>query len=289
MLSRYVAGKELSSMKKIKVGICIEDPEFERRFTNCLIRKYSGKLELNLFTGLDQFISAEKEDFDIVLMGDCVELVNEEEFWQEIKAISEQISKKIVYLVDLDEFPMELVEEGDVIVIEKYQEVNQIVDEILRQVGSEIRDMKKYGEIKEKTKVLAVYSLTENEFQLPFAVTLASILGEKHKVLILDLQENSGFTQLLPSSNSLGLEELVVMAESGKYSYGRLVSCIGHMEKADYVYPMTNTENICEMNSDTYLKLIQMICNEMDYQIIIINLGARFIGFFCTSSILFPI
>ncbi len=53
------------------------------------------------------------------------------------------------------------------------------------------------GVCEAKLQVLAVYSLAENEMQLPFAVTLSSILSENEKVLLLDLQENSGLSQLM--------------------------------------------------------------------------------------------
>ena len=79
--------------------------------------------------------------------------------------------------------------------MDKYQEVNKIVDEILKQIGEEIKNAS--GGVKQKLQVLAVYSLAENEMQLPFAVTLSSILSENEKVLLLDLQENSGLSQLM--------------------------------------------------------------------------------------------
>lgn len=50
--------------------------------------------------------------------------------------------------------------------------------------------------------------------QLPFAVTLSSILSENEKVLLLDLQENSGLSQLMGEFYSSGMEELLVMAEA---------------------------------------------------------------------------
>ena len=63
--------------------------------------------------------------------------------------------------------------------MDKYQEVNKIVDEILKQIGEEIKNAS--GGVEQKLQVLAVYSLAENEMQLPFAVTLSSILSETKK------------------------------------------------------------------------------------------------------------
>ena len=130
---------------------------------------------------------------------------------------------------------------------------NKIVDEILKQIGEEIKNAS--GGVEQKLQVLAVYSLAENEMQLPFAVTLSSILSENEKVLLLDLQENSGLSQLMGEFYSSGMEELLVMAESGKYSKSRMVSCIGHLDRTDVVYPLGNTECLCEVKNLTYQKL----------------------------------
>ena len=37
---------------------------------------------------------------------------------------------------------------------------------------------------------------------------------------------------------------------------------------------------MCELNASICLKLIQLLCQELDYDVILINLGARFLGFY---------
>ena len=98
--------------------------------------------------------------------------------------------------------------------------------------------------------------------------------------LLLDLQENSGLSQLMGEFYSSGMEELLVMAESGKYSKSRMVSCIGHLDRTDVVYPLGNTECLCEVKNLTYQKLFQILAQEMNYTTIVLNLGSRFMGFF---------
>lgn len=164
--------------------------------------------------------------------------------------------------------------------MDKYQEVNKIVDEILRHIGEEIRDVQQNGRIGQRLRTVAVYSLAENEYQLPLAVTLSSILSEKEKVLLLDLQENSGLTQLIESGREAGLEELLVMAESGKYSKGRMISCVNHLDNFDVTYPVCNTECLCEAQATTYQNLIKNLAQEMEYSTIVLNMGSRFVGFF---------
>lgn len=252
-------------MKRVRLGLCMGNREYGDRFAGCLMNHYRDQLELHMFSQVDT-LQENWGNLDAIVLadhtdGECV-----------IKCEIPQI-----YLFDGDENVDKYVEKG-VLLVDKYQEVNKIVDEILKQIGEEIKNVS--GNVKKKLQVLAVYSLAENEMQLPFAVTLSSILSEHEKVLFLDLQENSGLSQLLEESYSSGMEELLVMAESGKYSKSRMVSCIGHLDRADVVYPLGNTECLCEVKNVTYQKLFQILAQEMNYTTIVLNLGSRFMGFF---------
>lgn len=262
-------------MQKRKIAICIEDDEYSKRFTGCIMNHYKNMLEFHIFTGCDQLIAKSVGSLDGVIMSDCVSSS------EELEEISQKLRIPIIYLIDFEEELCRLQEKrGAVYIVEKYQEVNRIMDEVLSHIGNEIRDVQECGQIHLKTRVVAVYSLAENEFQLPFAMTLGSIICEKERVLVLDLQENSGMTQLLKTEEGQGLEELVIMAENGRCSYGRINSCIGHMDGIDYVFPMVNSESLCDLNASICLKLINMLCQELDYEVILLNLGARFQGFY---------
>lgn len=110
--------------------------------------------------------------------------------------------------------------------------------------------------------------------------TLSSILSENEKVLLMDFQENSGLSRMLEQSVEHNLDELLVMAESGRYSTNRINSCIGRKHKLDYVYPIENTECLCEINTVICNNLLQMLGKEMHYDCIVLNMGTRFKGFF---------
>ena len=252
-------------MRRARLGLCIGDREYGDRFTSCLMNHYRDQLELHMFSQKEA-LQENWKTLDAIVLSD--DLAGENRIECEIPQI---------YLFDGNENVDKEVEKG-VVFVDKYQEVNKIVDEILKQIGEEIKNAS--GGVKQKLQVLAVYSLAENEMQLPFAVTLSSILSENEKVLLLDLQENSGLSQLMGEFYSSGMEELLVMAESGKYSKSRMVSCIGHLDRTDVVYPLGNTECLCEVKNLTYQKLFQILAQEMNYTTIVLNLGSRFMGFF---------
>lgn len=253
-------------MQKIRIGLLLEDCEYEKRFTSCLMKHYQEQFELHMFTDAAVVNTSYAAVDGLVVSGP-------KEFYQSLIG-------QIPIIVLHDEEEMDEEQEGEIMFVDKYQEVNKIVDEILKHIGEEIRDVQQGRSIRHKLQTLAVYSLSQNEYQLPFAVTLASILSEKEKVLMLDLQENSGLSQLLGESKDSGLEELMVMAEGDKYSRGRILACIDHFDTIDVVYPVCNTECLCEAQSDTYYKLLHILSREMGYTTIIMNMGSRFVGFF---------
>lgn len=254
-------------MKRVRIGLCLGDREYGDRFTGCLMNHYREQLELHIYTETES-LWPDVADFDVILLSD---------YEGEIE--DQARGTPVIYLCDKEEDVKSRQEEG-VYFVDKYQEVNKIVDEILKQIGEEIKNVCQNGSVQGKYQVIAVYSLSENEYQLPFAVTLSSILSEKERVLLVDMQENSGLSQLVECDSNAGLEELLVMAESGTYSKSRIVSCIGHLDRADVVYPAHNSECLCEANSSTYQKLLQLLAQEQNYSTLVLNLGSRFVGFF---------
>lgn len=254
-------------MQRIRLGICIGDNEYKTRFINCLMNHYRNQLELHIFSEADQIDNTN----DILVLADCME-------WLDRQLEEGNLLGKCLYLLEPEKEGER--EEERVVFVDKYLEVNRIVEEILKHVGTEIREVQKNGYIPVKTRIVAVYALAENEYQLPFAITLGSIFSEKEQVLLLDLQENSGITQICKQQAEMGLEELLVMAESGKYSKARMNLCIGRMDHMDFSYPTMKGEYLYEVGASTYRKLLQMITQEQDYSVIILNLGSRFQGFF---------
>lgn len=259
-------------MNKVKLALCIGDHEYQKRFVSCLMKHYQNQIELHVFADWEQR-TERGENYDLCVLEDCQEVLNKE---------NRTGTEPILYLCETEEMNSEnymTAQERGVHFVEKYQEVNRIVEEILTHISDEVRKVQETGTIPIKTRIVAVYSLSENEFQLPFSVTLASILGEGESVLLIDLQENSGFSQVMGEEGTLGLEELFVMAESGTYSKNRIASCIGHRNGMDFIYPVENTECLCEAAGKTYMKVLSMISAEREYDVLILNLGARFSGF----------
>lgn len=263
-------------MKRIRLGVCMNDEQYEERLGKFLMSHYTEQIELFLYTGKEQIARQEKGKLDAVLLSDQPDLLK---FCRELTTLE----KTVLFL--LTEGSEEVISQEEdtgqkIFFIDKYQNVSQIVDEILKKVGTETEQILANGKMTEKAGICAVYSLCRDEFQLPFALTAASVFGEKRKVLLLDLQENSGSSQLMDRIPETGLEDLIVMTALGRFSGKRVRSCIFHSDLVDVVCPAHNSEDICAAEKGTYISTIRMILQEMDYNLVIVSLGSRFPGFF---------
>lgn len=102
-------------MKKIRLGIYIEDSEYGDRLACYLMNHYKDQLEIHKYTMKDQLENLEGE-IDIMLSSEL-----------------DQWNNKYIPLIQIvEETPIES-EEG-IYFVEKYQEVNRIVEEILEHV-----------------------------------------------------------------------------------------------------------------------------------------------------------
>lgn len=260
----------------------MEDREYRNRFTSCLMQFYGKYMELHIFEELE-----EVENQDLRLM-DCMILEGERnrifDCMQELLQEDPSGGKKILYLQE-EEFEAleveDIAEENgitDVVIVDKYKNINEIVEYIRTIHPAEVRiSSKEPG--RRTAQLLGIYSLSDTGRQLPFAITLGSMLSEREKVLLLDLQENSGIREYCGDSWNMGLEELAVMAgESGKV-FGNINSCIGHIERMDYIYPARNCESLCQIEAENYKKVLDILLNRLSYDVVIVNFGSRFQGF----------
>lgn len=254
-------------MGKKELAICIGDEEYQNRFTNCLINHFKNQFRISVFTSMEELEQTKKLSYDIILIGDYA--------WEWAQTFGEDGCK----VVFLGEEELGITKESpNVFVTDKYQPVYKIVDSISQITGVEQKALSEKN--RKKTIKWGVYALSNTQLQMPFAITIAAIQREKGNVLLLDLQENSGLTVFAEENNTTGLEELLALAETGVYTKGRVVSAIGHLEYCDYVYPAKNSQCLTEADASLYEKMFQILEEEMDYDVIVINFGSRFQGFY---------
>ena len=264
-------------MSLIRIGICIPDQEYLERFERFIIRYYSKQFEPAVYSGPDQIREAAEQAVrpKALILSDCPDRL---EGCREY-ALKEKIP--LIYLTgagEKREIPADRMD--GVYPLDKYQDAGKILETVRSLVEEKPETVAAEGRAAENSRIYAIYSLTAASLQLPFAIVLARILGEKHKVLLVDLQEDSGIGQLCKAGDQPGLDELLVMAAGGRFYSRRMGECILHEDSFDLVYPAANTESLVEVEAESYLKLLDSLTAAFGYEMILVNLGSRFPGFF---------
>lgn len=247
-------------MNKTKIAICMQDLEYQTRFVNCFMNHYSRQYELHVFTNREQLSDATCAPYAVIITGEY----NTDEMAEFVKrgeillCLTEDLEKK-------SDVP-----EERVVQTEKYQEVYRIVEVLERLLVD--KHMGHEG------TCMAVYSLGQEKYQVPFVALMAKILGEQKKVLVIDLQPYSGLGSLEEGMNSMGLEDLLSVVMTGNYSRSRLSECIRHEAEWDYVSAAQNSECLAEGTKEIYHSLMELMIKELGYEAILLNLGVAFSG-----------
>ena len=255
-------------MERIKLAICMEEGEYLKRLSACFMKYYRTYLEIHIFTAIEQIAHISSEAYQAFLVGD---------FSLEDEGLAHIPKAKVLYLTDVTE---QTNEETVFRSISRYEEVPCMIDAIGVLAGNKENILTSGAEAIAVNCLYGVYSLNAAELQLPFVIMLANVLAENRRVLVVDLQENSGLGQLGEADASSGMEDIMAMADAKKFTKARLIASIRHFSQWDYIYPVRNSECLCEADYHLYKSMLRMIDEELNYDVIILNFGTRFQGFF---------
>lgn len=249
-------------MGKTKLGICMLDMEYMNRFIKCVMKHYRDSYEIHVLKQEASVEDENLEEMDIIIRDSCLEAGGREPcliLQEEPIEVDEELSETIHYT-------------------DKYQEVYKIM-EFVDLLAQKERIQTKIVAGIGRPQLIGVFSLSKEAMQIPFLVLLAEILGEKHKVLVVDLQPYSGFsTGLEVEADTLGMEDVMAMAMAETYTPSRLASSIGCEQKWDYIYPAKNVLCLAEGDMVLYQKIIQLLQKERGYEVVILNFGSLFTG-----------
>lgn len=251
-------------MGKTKLAICIEDEEYEARFVKCVMNHYKDSYEIHVFHSINEAMQEQK--FHVIIAGDGND-------FEELK-----VKNSILFVLQENGVETAPSEKENIFFVEKYQAVYKIMEELEKQVTQ--KDSESLGQTGSgKMQMTGVFSVAKESMQIPFTTLLAEILGEKERVLVIDIQPYSGFaTDLDWDEETLGMEDLMAVAITGNFTSHRLAASIGHEQKWDFIYPVKNTQCLAETQGEIYLKMIQILQKERGYEKIIINFGGVFPG-----------
>lgn len=129
-------------------------------------------------------------------------------------------------------------------------------------------------------ELIGVYSPVGCENQMLFSMTLAQILGEREKVLYVNLMENSGFYDMTGEETSEDVGDLLYGMLQREYDFSaELHRMRQSMWNFDYLPPVVNPEHLSEMTKPMYEQLVLDLKNRSGYDVVILDFGRVFSGF----------
>ncbi|MGN0351620.1 MAG: hypothetical protein ACI4ES_08200 [Roseburia sp.] len=284
-------------MNQIVAAVCDCDEAYVKRFALYVRNHHPEQIVLHTFTRLEPFMEGLLEErFQVVLLGGG---------FDEAKEGIRQYKIPILYLAEEvetdDESDSDFSEESlygthgeakyrvaeekgyqqeRVKTILKYQSAENILHEIYRACEREEGCENEFNGHKGKIEWIGVCSPIQHEMQMPFSVTMASLLSEKKKVLYLNLMECAGFLELFHLEGERNLSDLLVKVRQNRLSAEGFWQLVSQNESLYYIPPVTNPENLYQLEKEGYINLFTFLEQQTDFEVVVLDIGSAIQGFF---------
>ena len=184
-------------MKKNIFAVCDLEVDYALNFMDYLNQKKNIPFEIQAFTTVESLIAyGKKTHIELLLISG--------------KAMCRQIREmdigKIVILSEgvhppeLDQYPS----------VYKYQSSSEVIREVMACYGAEKAvEPVPFPVLKKTTEIYGVYSPIGRCLKTSFALTLGQVLAREKAVLYINLEEYSGFDELMGKSFAHNLSDLL--------------------------------------------------------------------------------
>lgn len=173
-------------------------------------------------------------------------------------------------------------ENQEIFNIYKYQSVEQILRELLNYYA----DMNKERGMPSilngrSTEIIAVYSPVGRSGKTSFALTLGQILVDDGPTLYINMEEFSGFREILSKTYQCDLSDLMYHYMQSPESIGvKLKAVVNNLHGMDYVPPMIYSEDLRNVESECWKKMIFDIAAVGMYNSIVLDISSMMSNIF---------
>ena len=249
-------------LKKQIFAVCDLEAEYACNFMDYLNQKKNIPFEIQAFTSVESLVAYVKKN-PVELL-----LISSEAMCREVGELD---IGKIVILTEGSK-PKELEKYTGVY---KYQASSDVVREVMACYGAEKAILPaQLPVLKKTTEILGVYSPLGGCLQTCFALTLAQILGREKSVLYLNLEEYSGFEELMGRGFAHNLSDLLYyVRQDNQNLIHKMNSMVQSINNLDYVPPVQTPADIRSAAWKDWERLLQMISTESSYEVIVLDIG----------------
>ena len=248
-------------MESKNLVICDPETQFASAFAQYLTRQKELAVRVRTCSDLSYVLAIqEKEKIDFLFISS--------EYPEESR---KQVKAGMVFVIAPER---EVALENREVPIYKYQPGDQILAEMIRQCsmsGDEKQiSLKITG--KKNCKVIAVYSPVRRIGKTTYAIRLGRKLAKEANVLYLGMETYGGEGGHFPEGTQT-LADVLYYARQEQSNIGTvLTTIVRHSENLDYIVPMPVSEDIKEIDSEEWIRLIQKIIEQSIYEIVILDM-----------------
>ncbi|MCM1049829.1 MAG: hypothetical protein NC433_15545 [Clostridiales bacterium] len=255
-------------MKHKIFAVCDLEETYAFRMAEYITDRISMPYTLHLFTKTEELQPfLDREEINILLIGESA--------LKQIKVKPDITQTFVLYEGKLDGL------QTDYKYINKYQNPEQIVSQILEQV-TEFENWSDENTAQDlKMKIIGVYSPVKRCLQTTFALTMGQLLAREHKALYLNFESYSGFGRMLHRDFAADMMDMVYYFNCAKEKLStRLPSIVQNINGLDYIPPGETNLDMQGISGDKWVELLEAIGKISNYEYLILDLTDGMNGLF---------
>lgn len=249
-------------MKRNIFAVCDLEVDYALNFMDYMNRKKNIPFEIQAFTSVENLIAYGKQTHIELL------LISGRAMCREVRDLD--IGKIIilsegVHPPELDQYPS----------VYKYQSSSDVLREVMACYGAEKKTVAdQIAVLKKTTEIIGIFSPLGRCLKTSFALTLGQILAKERAVLYLNMEEYSGFEELMHQKFSCTLSDLLYyVRQKSPGIILKLNSMIQNVGKLDFVPPVQLPEDIRETAWKDWEYLFQELLLYGSYDVIVVDMG----------------
>lgn len=156
----------------------------------------------------------------------------------------------------------------------KYQSGENIVREVLEHYMEIHKNYSVIPMSKQNTEIIAVYSPIGRSGKTTFALTLGQILASEHSAIYINMEEFSAFDKIFGQGYSGDLSDLMYFFKQNPEVIPiKLQAIVNNIHGLDYVPPLMFCEDLRNVETKEWIKLVDRIASAGRYDKIILDLS----------------
>jgi hypothetical protein len=249
-------------LKKNIFAVCDLEVDYAHNFMDYLNQKKNIPFEIQAFTSAESLLAyGRNHEIELLLISDkamCREV-------RELPIGKIVILSEGVHPPELDQYPS----------VYKYQSSSDVIREVMACYGEEKAVVPvQFPVLKKTTEVLGVYSPLGRCLKTSFALTLGQVLARDRAVLYLNLEEYSGFEELLGRGFEYNLGDLLYyVRQENQNLILKMDSMIQTMGNLDFIPPVQAPADILGTAWKDWERLLQAIILHSSYEVVILDIG----------------